>query len=77
MSVEKGSLHEKDIGSDSEHVVLPHKYGINIVVPPPMMLTEEQEKKLWRKIDLKILPILTLMYLFSFLDRGKSHHPTF
>lgn len=39
-------------------------------VPPK--LTPEQEKKLWRKIDLWLMPILTLMYLFSFLDRGAS-----
>ncbi|KAG0702234.1 MFS general substrate transporter [Suillus ampliporus] len=34
------------------------------------MLTPEQERKLWRKIDLRLMPILSLMYLFSFLDRG-------
>lgn len=28
-----------------------------------------QERKLWRKIDLHLLPIITLMYLFSFMDR--------
>jgi hypothetical protein len=33
-------------------------------------LTPEQESKLWRKIDLRLMPILSLMYLFSFLDRG-------
>ncbi|KAF9230451.1 MFS general substrate transporter [Melanogaster broomeanus] len=33
-------------------------------------LTAEQEVKLWRKIDLRLLPIITLMYLFSFMDRG-------
>ncbi|KAG1731485.1 MFS general substrate transporter [Suillus paluster] len=33
-------------------------------------LTPEQERKLWRKIDLRLIPILSLMYLLSFLDRG-------
>ncbi|KAG2067218.1 MFS general substrate transporter [Suillus decipiens] len=33
------------------------------------VLTPEQEKKLWRKIDLRIMPILSLMYLLAFLDR--------
>ncbi|KAG1735896.1 MFS general substrate transporter [Suillus paluster] len=33
-------------------------------------LTPEQERKLWRKIDLRLMPILSLMYLLSFLDRG-------
>ncbi|KAH9919559.1 MFS general substrate transporter [Fomitopsis serialis] len=36
----------------------------------PPVLTPEQEKKLWRKVDLRILPILTIMYLCSFMDRG-------
>ncbi|KAG2124884.1 MFS general substrate transporter [Suillus clintonianus] len=34
------------------------------------VLTPEQEKKLWRKIDLRLMPILSLMYLLAFLDRG-------
>ncbi|KAG0692234.1 MFS general substrate transporter [Suillus ampliporus] len=34
------------------------------------MLTPEQERRLWRKIDLRLMPILSLMYLLSFLDRG-------
>ncbi|TFK21842.1 MFS general substrate transporter [Coprinopsis marcescibilis] len=35
-------------------------------------LGDIDSKKLWRKVDLKLLPILTIMYLFSFMDRG-SH----
>jgi hypothetical protein len=30
------------------------------------------EKKLLRKLDLKLLPALTLLYLLSFLDRSNS-----
>ncbi|KAF4594385.1 hypothetical protein EYR40_009189 [Pleurotus pulmonarius] len=40
---------------------------------PPLTaptLTAAQQKKLWRKIDARLMPILCLMYLFSFLDRG-------
>jgi hypothetical protein len=33
-------------------------------------LTEDQEKRLWRKIDRRLMPMLSLMYLMSFLDRG-------
>ncbi|PSR77859.1 hypothetical protein PHLCEN_2v7680 [Hermanssonia centrifuga] len=40
--------------------------------PPPQKLTPEQEKKLYRKIDYRLMPILTLMYLCSFLDRGNA-----
>ncbi|KAH9835023.1 major facilitator superfamily domain-containing protein [Rhodofomes roseus] len=35
-------------------------------------LTPLQEAKLWRKVDWHILPILTVMYLCSFLDRGNA-----
>ncbi|KIK95819.1 hypothetical protein PAXRUDRAFT_826631 [Paxillus rubicundulus Ve08.2h10] len=34
------------------------------------IFTPEQERKLWRRIDLRLLPIITVMYLFSFMDRG-------
>lgn len=33
------------------------------------------EKKLLRKLDLKLLPPLTLLYLLSFLDRSNSMFP--
>jgi len=39
----------------------------------PPTLTPEEEAKAWRKIDIRLMPILALLYLFSFLDRGMSH----
>ncbi len=39
-------------------------------LPPPPTLTLEEEKKIYRKIDLRIMPILVLVYLCAFLDRG-------
>ncbi|KAJ8488388.1 hypothetical protein ONZ45_g13974 [Pleurotus djamor] len=39
-------------------------------LPPPPTLNEEEEKRLWRKVDARLMPILCVMYLFSFLDRG-------
>ncbi|KAF7358572.1 hypothetical protein MSAN_01195400 [Mycena sanguinolenta] len=45
-------------------------FGGESTLPPPPILSAEEERKLWRKIDLKLMPILTLMYLMSFLDRG-------
>ena len=38
--------------------------------PVPPVLSEEEERRLWRKVDMRLMPILTLMYLCSFLDRG-------
>jgi hypothetical protein len=37
-------------------------------------LTAEQETKLWRKIDLRLIPIIATMYLLSFMDRGVYDH---
>ncbi|KAJ3518893.1 hypothetical protein NMY22_g13452 [Coprinellus aureogranulatus] len=36
-------------------------------VAPPVI---QDEKALWRKVDRKLLPILAVMYLFSFMDRA-------
>ena len=41
-------------------------------LPPPPQLSEAEEKRLWRKVDLKLMPILALLYLLSFIDRGKA-----
>ena len=55
-----------DVASSVEDV----DFGGESKLPPPPTLTEEEERKLWRKVDLKLMPILSLMYLLSFLDRG-------
>ncbi|KAH7882600.1 hypothetical protein F5I97DRAFT_1906519 [Phlebopus sp. FC_14] len=34
------------------------------------VLTSDQQQKLWRRIDLRLMPIISLMYLLSFMDRG-------
>ncbi|KAF9444269.1 MFS general substrate transporter [Macrolepiota fuliginosa MF-IS2] len=46
-------------------------FGGDSSLPPPPKLSPEEEKRLWRKIDLRLMPILAAMYLMSFLDRGK------
>ena len=33
---------------------------------------EVEAKRILRKVDLRLLPCLTLLYLLSFLDRGNS-----
>jgi hypothetical protein len=39
----------------------------------PPILTPEEEARAWRKVDMRLMPILALLYLFSFLDRGASY----
>ncbi|KAH9945336.1 MFS general substrate transporter [Epithele typhae] len=73
VGVVRSTSLEKDRVSVEENVGGPPKqlaYGGDDKLPPPPTLTAEEEKRLWRKIDMRILPILTLMYLCSFLDRG-------
>ena len=38
----------------------------------PPALTPEEETRAWRKVDIRLMPIVALLYLFSFLDRGAS-----
>ncbi|THH06985.1 hypothetical protein EW145_g3693 [Phellinidium pouzarii] len=45
-------------------------FGGDSTLPAPPVLTAEQERTLYRKIDHRLMPILSLMYLCSFLDRG-------
>ncbi|KAJ7733611.1 MFS general substrate transporter [Mycena olivaceomarginata] len=47
-------------------------FGGDSTLPPPPSLSDEEERKLWRKVDLRLMPILSLMYLLSFLDRGNA-----
>lgn len=64
---------EKDLArspSDAKSEVLDFRSQDLNNISPPLQLSEAEEKKLWRKIDLKLLPILTLLYLLSFMDRG-------
>lgn len=36
---------------------------------------DKEYRRLLRKIDGRVVPILAILYLLSFLDRGKTHHP--
>jgi len=36
-----------------------------------LAMTKEEEKSILRKIDLNIVPYMSLLYLLSFLDRGE------
>ncbi|KAI0692597.1 MFS general substrate transporter [Cerioporus squamosus] len=36
----------------------------------PPVLTRKEQRRLWRKVDLRLMPTVTIMYLCSFLDRA-------
>ncbi|KAJ8474823.1 hypothetical protein ONZ51_g6965 [Trametes cubensis] len=66
---------EKDAGTVTEtlDVVLTHisdEPVTNSSLPPPPNLTAEEEKRLWRKIDMRLIPISTALYLVSYVDRS-------
>lgn len=66
-SSEKSAVHTMDeITAEYTEVV----YGGEDKLPPPPILTPQEEKRLWRKIDMRIMPIATSLYLCSFLDRS-------
>ena len=46
-------------------------FGGESQLPPPPALSKEEERKLWLKIDFRLMPILCVMYLMSFMDRGE------
>ena len=57
-------------GSDADDRLSVADFGGDSSLPPPPILTPVQEKALYRKVDMRLMPILTIMYLLSFLDRG-------
>jgi len=62
-------LKEKATEARLEHAE-EYDFGGESKLPPPPSLSKEDERKLWRKIDLRLMPILCVMYLMSFMDRG-------
>ncbi|KAI0767792.1 MFS general substrate transporter [Fomes fomentarius] len=68
-------LHTQTIGEDPEkedaiEALIEEAHSPEDSLPLPPVYTAEQEARLWRKIDIRFMPIVTLMYLCSFLDRG-------
>ncbi|KAJ3848507.1 major facilitator superfamily domain-containing protein [Lentinula lateritia] len=63
---EKASEHRLEDGRRD------YDFGGESQLPPPPDLSQEDERKLWRKIDLRLMPILCVIYLMSFMDRGNA-----
>ncbi|KAJ7761116.1 MFS general substrate transporter [Mycena metata] len=66
----KSSVENAELSNSSPGSLAPDSGMAESSLPPPPTLTVEEERKLWRKIDLRLMPILSLMYLVSFLDRS-------
>ena len=53
-----------------DHVPKAPEKGADLLCSSIPTLSPEQQRRLWRKIDLQILPILSALYLCCYLDRG-------
>jgi len=64
----------KGVTADSDGILIEKGGGDNEIVnrvnnlDPPV--SPEEEKKLLRKIDLRLPPFLFVLYMFTWLDRG-------
>ncbi|KAF8486591.1 MFS general substrate transporter [Gautieria morchelliformis] len=74
--IQRSSI-DKRASTDTQLDKVPHApdtglldFGGDTALPPPPKLTAEEEHRLYRKLDLRLMPILSLMYLLSFMDRG-------
>ncbi len=68
-------LHTQTVRGDTEkeldiEALIEEAHSNQGSLPLPPVYTAEQEARLWRKIDKRFMPIVTMMYLCSFLDRG-------
>ncbi|TFK86322.1 MFS general substrate transporter [Polyporus arcularius HHB13444] len=64
--------HQADASEDADVSLGPDTviYGGEDKLPPPPDLTAGEERRLWRKIDMRFMPTMTMLYLVSFLDRS-------
>ncbi|KAG5642182.1 hypothetical protein DXG03_003445 [Asterophora parasitica] len=64
---------EVTVDTNSGSLSIVYDFGGESSLPPPPTLSEAEERKLYRKIDVRLMPILALLYLLSFIDRGESY----
>ncbi|KAI0816935.1 MFS general substrate transporter [Trametes gibbosa] len=73
-SIEKETIEVVEERIPSERGAAASTGGDPVPIVPN--LTEEEERRLWRKVDLRLLPILTIMYLVASIDRSNiGMHP--
>lgn len=56
---------------DAQRDIVGEKTEAASSLPPARIpLTPKEESQLWFKVDLRLMPIIALMYLLCFMDRG-------
>lgn len=49
--------------------------AVKHIADPPVFLDQAAERRMYRKIDVRMLPVLAVLYLVAFLDRcARSLH---
>lgn len=66
---EAGLIDEKHLNSLPEDV---NKLRDGIIETPIQEYDEGESRKIMRKIDFRLIPLLVVLYLLAFLDRGNS-----
>lgn len=67
-SISKGTVEAMEEKVTTEETDIAYPVEQELSTPPT--LTAEEERRLWRKIDLRLLPILIIMYLVASIDRS-------
>jgi hypothetical protein len=65
-----GAAHENGVGSDDKGILSQHNDDLENVTLQDEQFADIDEKKVLRKMDLRLLPMLSILYLLCFLDRG-------
>lgn len=66
-------LPEND--TTSAHIELHEKFPAKQCQNDVLEVAPSEYNRILRKVDFRVIPILATLYLLSFLDRGKLHHP--
>ena len=66
----KGSIHIEEEISPTRADSIEKGTCTSRHTVPPVFLSVEEEKRVYRKIDLRLIPVMTLLQLLSFMDRG-------
>lgn len=76
MSLEKRTPSSPGLGNDhmkttTQYVEKTNEDDIGTIITTPSVDAASQ-RKIMRKMNLRIIPMVTVLYLLSFLDRGYS-----
>lgn len=66
------AVRTEQYATQTDDVQKPPEKSADLLCSIIPTLSPEQQRRLWRKIDLRILPVLSALYLCCYLDRGTA-----